>query len=134
MWASITKFVGAKVLSAILAVGVIGAAIYFWRNPDDLAAIWSSIKGAIAWLGFVIVLPWATFFVPVGVIKKESNRAAAGLLLGYLAVDAISAYWLAEWSFSNTLTWFVAVIGILAAGVYNYAVCDFIAERVDSAI
>ncbi len=134
MWASFSKYVGGKVISAVIGVGVIGAGIWFWNHPEDLAAIWSSIKGAIAWIGFVLVLPWASFFIPVSVVKKESNALAAGMLFGYVVVDAIAAYWLAEWSFENSLTWFVAVIGILAAGVYNLLVCDFVAERVDGAV
>lgn len=133
MWASLGKFVGGKVLGAILIVASGASLIWFWKHPEQLQAIWATLKGVIAWLGIVIVLPWATFFVPAKVVKLESNAAAAVMLAGYLLVDVLFALWLGGWSIDGTLTWVVLILGFLAAGVYNFLVCDTVAERLDEA-
>lgn len=134
MWASLAKYVGGKTLTAILVVGTGASLIWFWKHPEALKALWATLKGVLAWLGFVAVFPWATFFVPGKVVRLESNRAAAAMLVGYLLVDVIVALWLADWSISGTLTWVVVVLGFLTAGVYNFLVCDFLAERLEESL
>ncbi len=134
MWAALGKFVGGKVLTAILIVATGASLIWFWKHPEVLRALWENLKSVLAWLGFVIVLPWATFFVPAKVVKTESNGAAAAMLIGYLLVDALVAFWLAGWSIDGTLTWVVVLLGFLTAGVYNFLVCDFVAEKVDDSV
>lgn len=131
MWATLGKYVGGKVLTAILVVGAIMTTIWFWRHPEQLATIWAVIKFALAWIGFAIVFPWALFFVPAMVIRYESNAAGALMLLGYLLVDILMALWLAGWQVSGTLTWAVLLLGFLAAGVYNFLVCEFLATRAE---
>jgi hypothetical protein len=134
MWAVIGQYVGGKVLTAILVVGSGAAMIWFWRHPESLQAIWSVLKGALAWMGFAIVFPWAMFMVTAKVVKTESNTAAGVMLGGYLAADALVAFWLAGWSIDGALTWVVVILGFLAAGVYNFLVCDHIAERVGDSL
>ena len=135
MLESLGKIVANKVVTAILAIAVIGAGIYFWRNPDDLAAVWAAVKYALAWLGFVVVLPWATFFVPRWVMSKDSNAASGLMLAGYLLADAALALWLlGGFRGHNTLTWSVVVLGLLAAGVYNYAACEYQALRFEDSV
>ncbi len=134
MWAAMGKFVGGKVLTAILIVATGASLIWFWKHPEVLRALWENLKGVLAWLGFAIVLPWATFFVPAKVVKLESNRSAAAMLIGYLLADVLVAFWLSEWSVAGTLTWVVLLLGFLTAGVYNFLVCDFVAERVDGGV
>ncbi|MCH7527434.1 MAG: hypothetical protein IID39_08360 [Planctomycetes bacterium] len=133
MWPSLAKFVGAKLLTAILVVGTGASLIWFWKHPEHLQAIWATLKGVLIWLGVVIVLPWATFFVPAKIVKLESNVAAAIMLGGYASADVLVALWLGGWSFHGTLTWAVLLLGFLAAGVYNFLVCDYVAERIDDA-
>ena len=134
MWAAMGKFVGGKVLTAILIVATGASLIWFWKHPEVLRALWENLKGVLAWLGFAIVLPWATFFVPAKVVKLESNGLAVAMLIGYLSADVLVAFWLSEWSVSGTLTWVVLLLGFLTAGVYNFLVCDFVAERVDEGV
>jgi len=134
MWEAIGKYVGGKVLTAILVVGVAGAGIWFWRHPDDLALIWRVVKYALAWIGFVLVLPWALFFVPPWVLSKESNAAGAIMLVGYLAMDVTVAVLLAGGAGHSFLTWVVLLLGFLAAGVYNYLVCDYLATRAEDSM
>jgi hypothetical protein len=44
-------------------------------------------------------------------------------------VDAVFAFYLAEWSVQGALTWMVLLLGFLTAGVYNFLVCEFQAAR-----
>ena len=132
MWAAIGKYVGGKVLTAILVVATIGAAIWFWRHPEHLQEIWGVLKAVLVWLGFVLVLPWALFFVVPWVRKFESNLAAALMLVAYLALDILAALYLADWHVAGTLAWMVMVLGFLAAGVYNFLVCETIDNRIEA--
>lgn len=131
MWAALAKFVGGRVLTAIIVVASGASMIWFWKHPEALRAIWQTLKLALGWLGFALVLPWATFFVPVKVVKLESNGAAAAMLIGYLLMDAVMVLWLADWGIDGALTWVVVLLGLATAGVYNFLVCDYLAERVD---
>jgi len=134
MLAVIGKYVGGKVVTAILVVSVAGAVIWFWRNPDDLARIWQTLKYVAAWLGLVLVLPWATFFVTPWVASKESNAAAALMLAAYTAVDAAIAFFLiGGFGGHNILTWIVLLLGFLSAGVYNFKVCEYQANQWEEA-
>ncbi len=134
IWASLGKFVGGKVLTAILIVGTGASLIWFWNHPEVLRALWENLKGVLAWLGFAAVFPWAMFFIPAKVIELESNAAATAMLVGYLLVDALVAFWLADWSIQGTLTWVVVLLGFLTAGVYNFLVCDFLATRMEESL
>jgi len=127
---SIGKYVGAKLVTAVLTVTVILIVIWYWRLDDQTrAAIWTTVRLTLVWLALAAALPWGLFFVPPMVMKAESNIASAAMLVGYLAVDVVLALWLAGWHVSSTLGWAVMILGFLCAGVYNYTVCDFFAER-----
>jgi hypothetical protein len=132
VWTEVGKFVGGKVLTAILVVGVFASGVWFWRHPEQLQAIWGVLKSVLAWLGFVIVLPWALFFVVPWIRRFESNLAAALMLLGYLLLDVLVALYLADWQVSGALTWIVMILGFLAAGVYNFLVCETIDNRLEA--
>ena len=134
MFAEVGKYVGGKVLTAVLAVGVIAGGIWFWKHPEQLQAIWSVIKLVLVWLGLVLVLPWAGFFVTSWVVRKESNLAAGLLLAGLTTVDALFAFYLAGWSVSGALTWLVLLLGLLCAAVYNLLVCEFQAARLEDSL
>ena len=126
MFTTLGQYLGGKVITAILVVlgGLTG--IYFWKNPDDLATIWNTIQYALVWIGIVLALPWATFFVTSWVAAKESNAAAAAMLAAYVLVDAGVAVWLIGGVGSHSgLTWAVLLFGILTAGVYNFKVCEY---------
>lgn len=129
LWVSLGKYVGGKTFSAILVVAGGASLIWFWRHPEQLAAIWGTLKSVLAWSSFVIVLPWATFFIPLRVVKLESNPAAVLMLVGYAVVDVSAAFWLSSGGIHGALTWIVLLLGFLAASVYNFLVCDYLAER-----
>ncbi len=135
MFAAIGQFVGGRVLTAVLTVASIGSVIWFWKHPEQLENIWSTIKYAIVWLGVVIALPWGTFFVATWIISKESNLAAALMLIGYLLADIAVAWWLiGTLSGLGSLTWMVLLLGFLCAAVYNFKVCEYQALRLENAI
>jgi len=132
---SIGKYIGAKLVTAVLTVTVILIVIWYWRLDDATrAAIWNTVRLTLLWLGLAAVLPWGLFFVPPLVMKAESNIAGAAMLVGYLAVDVLLALWLAGWHVGGTLAWAVMILGFLCAGVYNYLVCDFLAERAEETL
>ena len=76
MLATFGRYLGNRVVTAVLVVGSVGAGIYFWRNPDQLAVAWNTVKYALVWIGVVGALPWATFFIPRWVMKHDSNAAS----------------------------------------------------------
>lgn len=132
MFAWLGQYVTKTVVTAIAILATAGAGYWFWKHPEDLRAIWMTIKYAIAWCGFVVLLPWATFFVTRWVVTLESNRATAMMLLGYVAVDAGVAFWLMGGVRGHgSLSWAVVFLGFLAAAVYNFKVCEYQAERLE---
>jgi len=125
MLTAVGQYVGSKVVTAVLTASVIGAGIWFWRHPEHLQTIWMTIKYVLAWMGFVLVLPWATFFVTPWIVKKESNAAAGLMLGGYLLVDMAIAFWMIGGiSGINAPSWVVLILGFLSAGLYNFKACE----------
>lgn len=131
MLEAVGKYVGGKVLTALLVLGCAGAGIWFWNHPEHLAAIWTTIKYALAWIAFVVVLPWAAFLLTRWVVSKESNTAVAVMLGGYTLIDAIVAMLLVGGIRNSFLTWTILLVGFLAAGVYNFLVCEYHAMRLE---
>jgi len=129
MLGAIGQYVGGKVLTALLVVGSAGGIIYFWNHPEQLEAVWAVMKGVLAWIAFVMVLPWATFFVQRWVVDKDSNMVAAFVLAAYVVLDAMVALLLAGVSGHGFLAWTILLIGFLSAGVYNFIVCDYQVTR-----
>ena len=129
MLETIGKHVAGKVMTALLVIGCLGAGIYFWRHPEDLRAIWDVVKLALVWTGLVLVLPWATFFIPRWVVAQDSNAAATLMLVGYFLVDVAFGLYLAGVRGHGTLAWGVMLVGFLAAGVYNFLACEYQASR-----
>jgi hypothetical protein len=130
MLQTIGQYIGAKVVTAVLVVSGGCTVIYFYKNPDDLATIWVTLKYAVAWLAFAAVLPWAMFLVTRWVVSKDSNTAAALMLAGYALADAVVAFWLLGGVRGHAaLTWVVVLLGFLSAAVYNFKVCEFQAEH-----
>ncbi len=134
MLESIGKYVGGKVVTAVLMVAGAGAVIWFWKHPEHLETIWVTLKYVVAWLGFVLVLPWALYLVTRWAVARDSNATVAIMLAGYTLADAVVALCLAGGVRGhNFLTWVVLILGFLSAGVYNYLVCEFQAVRLEDA-
>lgn len=125
---AIGKYVGAKVVTALCALGAVLAGIWFWRHPEDLRALWTTVRLSMAWIAFALVLPWTCFPMLGWLLKLESNLAGALLLGGYLLLDVLAALWLAGWHVSGSLAWLVLIVGWLAAAAYNYIICESLAR------
>ena len=128
----IGKYVGGKVLTAILIVTSGVVLIWYWQLPaESKQAMWDALKHGLIWVGFVAVLPWATFFVPPMLVRADSNLISALALAGYLLVDVVAALWLAGWTVGGALAWLVLILGFGCAGVYNLVVCEYLAGRAE---
>lgn len=133
MLPAIAKYVGGKVVTAVLVVASIIVVIWYYRLPVEArTALWASARDVLVWIGFVAVLPWATFFVPVRAVKAESNFISALTLVAYLVVDIVFALFLSEWSTGGAWQAAAMTLGFLCATVYNFVVCDFIADRLEA--
>ena len=132
---SIGKYVGGKVVTAILVVTSAVILIWYWQlPPEGKQAIADTLKHSVTWVGFAAALPWAFFFVPPMAVKAESNLISGLTLIGYLLLDVLMALYLAGWSPGGTLTWAVMILGFLCAAVYNFMVSDFLAGKADDAL
>lgn len=133
MWAAAGQYVGGRVVTAVLVLAVAGAGYWFYQHPEHLDTIWQIIKYVIAWIGFVLVLPWATIFVTTWIVSKDSNTAAVLMLSGYVLADVLVAFWMiGSVSGHNALTWVVLLLGFLSAGLYNFKVCEYQAELAEN--
>jgi membrane protein CcdC involved in cytochrome C biogenesis len=129
---SLGKSLLSRVVTVVLVVAAAGGGFWFYKHPEQLAALWHVLKNVLLWLGFAAILPWATFFIPRYVVKKDSNAAAAVMLVGYLLVDIVMAFVLLGGVRGHgTLVWIVLLVGCLLVAVYNYAVCDYQAEMLE---
>src|SRR3954470_24112933 len=84
------KSAGGKVLSGLVALAVIAAGISWWRMDQATRdALLTGTGRIVSWLGVVLLLPWATFFLIGRVGRTDSNAAGAGLVLGYTLAEAL---------------------------------------------
>jgi hypothetical protein len=124
------KKIAAIVLAGAVALGVIVGAISWFQMPaDDRARVWYAVGRGLVWIGIVLVLPWATFFVTTWVANREKNSAGALLVAGYTIAGGLVLGWLFDFSISGTAGVVLVILGILVALAYNLLVCDWIAER-----
>jgi FtsH-binding integral membrane protein len=86
--------------------------------------------GRIAsWLGVVLLVPWATFFVTAWVARRESNAAGAAMVAVYTIIEVVLLAWLFDFRVPGATAWTFLIAAALFAGVYNLLTCDWIAER-----
>jgi hypothetical protein len=115
---------------AAALVVVIGGITFFFMAPETRSAILGGTGKILAWLGIVLLVPWATFFIIGRVARMESNAAGAALVLGYTVMEFLMLLWLFDWSVSGAAAWTFATLGCLLAVTYNVFTCDWIAEKV----
>ena len=125
------KSVTGKVVSGVVALVVIAGGISWWRTDPATRDMLLTGSGRIAsWLGIVLLIPWATFFIVSKVARLESNAAGAALIAGYTILETVLLAWLFQWHMPNATAWTFLLVGGLFAGVYNLFTCDWIAEKV----
>ena len=124
------KGVAGKVVSGLVALAVVATAIsWFQMDEESRAALLRGTGRVFAWLGVVLVVPWASFFLIGRVARMESNGAGAALVLLMTAAEAAVLAWLFDWSIAGAAPWVFFAAATLFAGVYNLFACDWIAEK-----
>ena len=124
------KGVSGKIVTGLVALAVIATAISWWQMDESTRA--ALLRGAgrvFGWLGIVLVVPWASFFLVGWVARMDSNTAGAGLVVALTAVEAAVLAWLFDWSVSGAAPWVFFATATLFAGAYNLFTCDWIAEK-----
>jgi hypothetical protein len=125
------KTVAGKVVGGVVALGVIVAGVSWWRmDPASRHAILSGTGRILSWLGIVLIVPWATFFVIGRVGRVDNNLAGAALVFAYTVLELVLLFWLFGWSINGAGQWTFVGLGGLIAAVYNLFTCDWIAEKV----
>src|SRR5262249_44055994 len=130
--ASVGKYVGGKVVTAICIVASGAALLWFWKHPESVAAIWQIVKYSIAWIGFAAALPWIAYAALPLVLRTESNAASVALLAALWLLDILMALWLCGWHVNGALAWAVLLLGFIAAGAYNFVVCESLARQLEA--
>jgi hypothetical protein len=125
------KSVTGKIISAALVLAVIAAGISWWQmEPQTREMLLRGTGRILGWLGVVLILPWATFFVIGKVARRDSNAAGALLVGTYTLVEIVLLVWLFDWRVGGATAWTFVAVGALFAAVYNLFTCDWIAERI----
>jgi hypothetical protein len=126
------KSAGGKVLSGLVSLAVVAAAISWWRtSPADRQIAIAGTERMAAWCGIVLVVPWASFFLIAWVARFQRNEAGAALVVLMTAAELALLAALFHWSIQGTLAWSGFVLGGLVAGVYNLLTCDWLAEKLE---
>jgi FtsH-binding integral membrane protein len=125
------KTMTGKVVSGLVGLAVIAAGISWWQmDPNTRQMLVSGTGKIISWLGIVLIVPWATFFV-IGRVAKFDNNLAGGFLVGaYTLIETLVLAWLFNWHVPTATAWTFLILGGLFAAVYNLFTCDWIAEKV----
>jgi len=125
------KTIAGKVITGFLALAVIAGAISWWQMDPATRHMLTTGTGRIfSWLGIVLILPWASFFIVGRVAKFDSNFAGAILVAVYTIMETVILAWLFNWHMPSATAWTFLLVGGLLAAVYNLFTCDFIAEKV----
>lgn len=125
------KSIGGKVITGMVALAVIaGAVSWFEMDPNTRHQIVSGTGRIVAWLGIMLVVPWATFFLIGMVARLESNLAGGFLVFAYTAIEATLLAWLFGWSLNGPTAVAFFCAAVLLAAAYNLLACDWIAEKV----
>jgi hypothetical protein len=125
------KSITGKVVTGAVALAVVVAAISWWQmDPSTRSALVGGTGRVLGWLGVVLILPWATFFLIGRVARLDSNAAGAALVAGYTILEIVLLAWLLNWRSPSVTVWIFAILGGLFAAAYNLLACDWIAEKV----
>jgi hypothetical protein len=137
--AEISKFVGAKLAAAVISVAVVAAGIWCWQHPETVRAFGTAIKLSLVWIVIVAALPWTSFLFVRPLLRFQSDSLSTGaagilgiaMIAAYWLIDILLAFWLADWSISGTMSWLVVLVGLAAAAVYNFVICESLARNAD---
>jgi hypothetical protein len=124
------KTITGRIVSGLVALGVIVAAISWWRMDESThQMLLSGIGRILLWLGVILAWPWASFAIVARIARIESNAAGAMLVATYSLLEMLLLAWLFHWQISGSAAWTFLILGGLVCGVYNLLICDWIAEK-----
>lgn len=134
------KFVGAKVATAVIFLAVVAGAVWCYQHPDELKSFGHVVKHTIIWVVVVAALPWSSYVFMGPLLRLQAGLASAGaatavsvaVLAGFCLIDVLFAFYLTGWSVSGTFSWMVLLLGFLAAGTYNFVICESLARHEDA--
>jgi hypothetical protein len=125
------KSVTGKVVTGLVALAVVAGGISWWSmTPDTREQVLASSGKILGWVGIVLAVPWASFFLIGKVSDLDNNLAGAALVLALTVVELVVLAWMFQWGIRGSGAWTAFVVGGLFAGVYNLFTCDWIAEKV----
>ena len=125
------KSITGKIVSGLVALAVIAAAISWWSaDPSTRHMLLSGSGKIISWFGIALIVPWATFFFSRMAAQRDTNLAGAVLVMCYTIPELILLAWLFDWRIPNVTAWVFLILGGLVAGAYNLFTCDWLAEKV----
>src|SRR3954470_21857799 len=126
------KSMTGKIITGAVTLAVIVAGISWWQtDPATRQMLLSGTGRIISWLGIVLIVPWATFFLIGKVARLDSNAAGAALVASYTVLETVALLWLFHWKLPGPTAWSFLAVGALFAAVYNLFTCDWIAEKVE---
>ncbi len=139
VFAEIGKFVGAKVAGAIISIATIAGAVWCYYNWDTVKAFGEVVKLILFWLVLVAALPWTSYLFMKPLLAFQSNlnseRAAAATSIAVIGafclIDIALAFWLGDWHDAGGFSWFMLIVGFMAAGAYNFVICESLARQAD---
>jgi hypothetical protein len=125
------KAIAGKLVTGAVILAVIAAAVsWFEADPQTREALLGGAGRVCAWLGIVLVVPWASFAVIGWVARMERNLAGAILVASYTVLEAVALAWLFAWHIHGPAGWAFFILGTLFAAAYNLFACDWIAEKI----
>jgi len=124
------KTIGSKLVGAAAMLAVIIAAVGWWQmEPAACDKLLGGAGRILAWLGVVVVLPFATFALIGRVARMGSNLAGGVLVATFTLLELLLLLWLWDGSIHGRTAWTFLAVGVLLAGVYNVLLCDWIASK-----
>lgn len=125
------KTIGGKIATGLVSLAVIAGVISWYEmDPATRHGIVTGTGRIIGWLGVMLVLPWATFFLIGSVARRDSNLAGAALVFAYTALEAVLLAWMFSWAIRGATATAFFCAAVLLAAAYNLFTCDWIAEKV----
>lgn len=138
--AEIGKFVGAKVAAAVIFLAVVAGGVWCYQNPEAVKAFGHVVKLTLLWIVVAAALPWSSYVFMRPLLRFQADQLSASgaaavsiaVIAAYWLIDIALAFCLGDFGDAGTFTWIVLLLGFLAAGTYNFVICESLARHVDS--
>ncbi len=137
--AEIGKFLGNKVATAIIFIAAVAGGIWCYQHPEHVKTFGHGMKMVLFWLVAVAALPWSSYLFMKPMLQFQAKSLSTNgatimsiaLIGAYCLIDIVLAFYWGDWIGSGTFTWIVLFLGFLAAGTYNFIICESLARHAD---